>query len=228
MSLTLKLSLVPNSASTSAQVFAPSTNVILTTSGCSTDEEVEQTIKEQVVFVERGGCEFYEKVANLERLGARGVVIFNNNQDQLLTMMSEPNSPSLNIPAVFITRQSMQEIKSKMVEIEEVVLFKGDEYMMDFLSFPIFIATLYCMFFLFFGLLVSLKRRFLGNNSTQRDLYFYSNSNSIVLDPFQETPLKEDEVWEEPLITLSIHGSNQQQQVASNDLERPLMDQQTL
>jgi len=66
-----------------------------------------------IVFVPRGGCQFGVKITNAMMQGAKGVVVYNEEQrrmsyDAVVRMSAEnlPDADSINIPSVFISFRS--------------------------------------------------------------------------------------------------------------------------
>jgi len=77
----------------------------------------------QVALLQRGGCDFQDKVANAEAAGAIAAVVFNNQSD--LTIMSGSRG-SVTIPAVMIGQADGQTLLTELQadEIIEVTLDK--------------------------------------------------------------------------------------------------------
>jgi len=66
----------------------------------------------RIALLDRGECLFVEKVAHAQDAGAIGVVVVNNQGDQLIDMLG--NDPSLVIPAVFLTQSAGTAIAAQL------------------------------------------------------------------------------------------------------------------
>lgn len=74
--------------------------------GCNPDEEPED-LREKIALVSRGGCGFYEKVLVLQKWGAVAVIVGDNAYHRgLITMFSKENEDNVNIPSLFVSRDS--------------------------------------------------------------------------------------------------------------------------
>lgn len=74
--------------------------------GCNPDEEPED-LREKIALVSRGGCGFYEKVLVLQKWGAVAVIVGDNTYHRgLITMFSKDNEDNVNIPSLFVSRDS--------------------------------------------------------------------------------------------------------------------------
>lgn len=70
-----------------------------TSDGC---ESINNDISGQIALIERGNCNFTDKVINAQNAGATAVVVFQNSTDDPFVMGGENNS--ISIPAVMISR----------------------------------------------------------------------------------------------------------------------------
>ena len=72
-----------------------------------------------IAFIQRGGCDFQDKIEHAEAAGAVGAVVFSN--DSPLTVMAGLRD-SVNIPAVMITQSAGQMIRDVLGNEENVVV----------------------------------------------------------------------------------------------------------
>ena len=71
------------------------------TDGCETIINTDQ-VAGRIALIDRGACFFHAKAVNAEAAGAVGVVIC-NFEDAIINMAADPDSPPVNIPAVFVS-----------------------------------------------------------------------------------------------------------------------------
>ena len=59
-----------------------------------------------IAVIERGECDFYQKVLNAQRAGAAGVVVYDNTVGSLITMSSfgAEEAQEIVIPSVFVSK----------------------------------------------------------------------------------------------------------------------------
>ncbi|CAG0887182.1 unnamed protein product [Darwinula stevensoni] len=61
-----------------------------------------------IAFVQRGGCNFDEKIANAARMNASGIIVYNNRDDGLQKMHISTNLKE-KLVAVFVTREKARD-----------------------------------------------------------------------------------------------------------------------
>lgn len=66
----------------------------------------------KIALVDRGNCYFVTKVKNAQNAGATGVIVVNNQGDQIITMGG--NDPTITIPSVFIGQTDGNTIKGEL------------------------------------------------------------------------------------------------------------------
>jgi hypothetical protein len=73
---------------------------------CTTINNAEK-LKDSYVLVERGDCTFFDKVNNVFKAGARGVIVANNERDKLIVMPKGPfNADHLKTTPVVMMKQA--------------------------------------------------------------------------------------------------------------------------
>lgn len=99
--------------------------------GCETikEEDVRESAKENldveipedgyIALVERGGgCSFSDKVRNMQKSGAKAVIVGNNHGDpHLVTMYASGDTSDIYIPSLFILQYDMFVLRSEPFEI---------------------------------------------------------------------------------------------------------------
>lgn len=67
--------------------------------------------QDTIVLNFRGGCSFYEKIVNFQSLGAKAVIVGNDQLGKgLLTMYSKTIPDEVTIPSIFITKETADEL----------------------------------------------------------------------------------------------------------------------
>ncbi len=84
--------------------------------GCETLRN-EAEIKDQVAFIQRGGCDFEVKIRNAQVAGAQAVLVF-NNQGEPIVMTGTRNS--VRIPALMIGQADGQLLLERLVDEDPV------------------------------------------------------------------------------------------------------------
>lgn len=96
-----------------------STEMVLVNDGTNVSsdgcESPVNSVSGKIVLIDRGACNFTQKVANAEAAGALGVVVLNNqNGDEIFTMGAGPNPPTITIPSVMISQNNGALLKSAL------------------------------------------------------------------------------------------------------------------
>jgi extracellular elastinolytic metalloproteinase len=87
------------------------------TLGCAA---ITSNVSGRIAIIDRGDCEFQQKVQNAQNAGAIGVIIINNVPDEIINMAGE--NANITIPAVFVTQQTGQLLKNNVSQGLQVSL----------------------------------------------------------------------------------------------------------
>ncbi|MGB3544040.1 M36 family metallopeptidase, partial [Rubrivirga sp.] len=99
-----------------------------------TSAEVNGIVAGRVALVERGGCNFDDKIANVGRSGAIGAIVYNrlpeggedDNGGDVLVSMGGDGDPRVDIPSVFIRRSAGLALISSADPVEVSVTQEAD------------------------------------------------------------------------------------------------------
>ncbi|MEM6286651.1 MAG: M36 family metallopeptidase [Bacteroidota bacterium] len=98
-----------------------------------TDAEVTADLTGHVALIERGGCDFDEKVARAQRLGAVAVVMYNrlpngqvdDNGGEALVQMGG-DDPTIDIPSVFVQRSTGLALRAEADPVDVALVRAAD------------------------------------------------------------------------------------------------------
>ena len=80
-----------------------------------------EAIKGNIALVDRGGCNFLDKVQRAQKAGARAVIVVNNVSGGTMTMQA-PAGETVDIPAVMIPLQRGETLKKHLTDGVHVIL----------------------------------------------------------------------------------------------------------
>ncbi len=110
------------------------------------------SLRGKIAVVQRGGCNFYTKVLNIQKMGADAVIVGDNEYGSLVTMYAQNDTGEVTVPSVFISRYSYNLLKSSAENIKEVTIISDSSpsTILDTLLFllvsPVFsIALIYIL-----------------------------------------------------------------------------------
>jgi len=93
-------------------------------------------LNDRIAVVERGGCTFVEKVENLERAGARAVLILDNAQGHIAVNPSVDDPPDVSLPLLALSYEDGQKVKTLLQSATALPptaarFYRGPEVMRD-------------------------------------------------------------------------------------------------
>ncbi len=105
---------------TSSLVFAMDAGGVSVTDACDSITNAAD-IAGKIVLVDRGECDFSFKVFQLQKAGAVGVIVGNNQGEQLVSMAAGQNSDDVTIPSAFISQSQRDYLLSLLNQGKEVI-----------------------------------------------------------------------------------------------------------
>lgn len=105
------------------------------------DPDGEDSVDGKVVLVQRGSCDFVEKVRNAQRAGAVAVVVANDQGEHLFKMYSsDDDTGDVDIPSVFVTTSTGAAVRGAYVVLNATGEYEfGDD---DFMHPYFFMAII--------------------------------------------------------------------------------------